>query len=304
LTVVVSSDILCDLTEQVMGDTQEMINLTCLMGPDQDPHTYATTPSDRKEIAQAQLFFYDGYNLSPTTAKLAESAEAGVKTVAVFEAAVPRPLMFEAGHDHDHGDEHGDDHNHGNDSDQPQPDPHVWQDVELTIAAVDVIAAELGAIAPQHRDTYTTNADQFTATLTALDAWIGDQIATIPPEQRTLITTHASFNYFVQAYGLTQAEALQGVTTEETPSAATVKRLVEQIQAASVPAIFAEAVINDRTLQTVAREAGVNLAEARLFTGSTGTLGGYVEMMVANTCAIATGLGGECQDFAPPNPAN
>ncbi|WP_072620645.1 metal ABC transporter substrate-binding protein [Spirulina major] len=320
VTVVVSSDILCDLTEQVMGATQETTDLTCLMGPDQDPHTYATTPSDRRAIAQAQLFFYDGYNLTPTIAQLADSAETGVKTVAVFEMAVPNPLMFDHdhNHDHDHGheDEHGahdheepehEDHGHeGNDQEKEtqQPDPHVWHDVEQAIAAVEVIAAELSAIAPQHRDTYARNADQFTQTLTTLDTWIGEQIATIPADQRILVTTHASFNYFVAAYGLTRAEALQGLSTEDAPSAATLKRLVEQIQATQVPTVFPENIANNTVLDTVTREAGVKSSATPLLTGSRGSLGSYVDMMVSNTCAIATGLGGQCQDFAPPNPTN
>jgi len=317
--VVVSSDILCHLTREVAAET---VDLTCLMDADQDPHTYQATPSDRRAIAQANLFLYDGYNLSAGTAGLAESAEAGVKTLAVYEQAVPDPILAVHRHDHedhDHDDaDHDpdpDDHDHADpDDDDPDdhddydhdddpddekvPDPHVWHDVDHIIAAVEIIATELATVAPDHAATYQENAADLTATLSELDDWIGKQIETIPAGQRVLVTTHGAFNYFVAAYGLESSAALQGVSTEETPSAATVKATVEKIQATQVPTIFTELTASNRAIATVAREAGVKVAEIPLFTETTGTAGSYVGMMAANTCAIVDGLGGNCTPFA------
>lgn len=303
--VVVSSDILCDLTTQLAAET---IDLTCLMDADQDPHTYSATPSDRRAIAQAALFLYDGYNLSAGTAGLAESAEPNVKTLAVYEQAVPDPILavhhhdhgdHSDDHDHDHADDHEDDHNHdhGDEEDEKVPDPHVWHNVEHMIAVVDIIATALAEAAPDHAETYEENATDLTATLSELDDWIRKQVETIPTGQRVLVTTHDAFNYFVTAYGLDASEALQGVSTEETPSAAAVKNVVEKIQAAKVPTIFTELTAANRAIATVAREAGVTVAETPLFTGSTGTTGSYVAMMAANTCVIVDGLGGKCTPF-------
>ncbi|MEA5419374.1 zinc ABC transporter substrate-binding protein [Spirulina sp. CCNP1310] len=315
--VIVSSDILCNLTRELAAAT---VDLTCLMDADQDPHTYQATPSDRRAIAQASLFLYDGYNLSAGTAGLAESAEAGVKTLAVYEQAVPDPILAIHRHDHDdhdhddpddHDHDHDDPDDHDHDHDDPDdhndhdddpdeekvPDPHVWHDVEHIISAVEIIATELATVAPDHAATYQENAANLTATLSALDDWIGQQIETIPAGQRVLVTTHGAFNYFVAAYGLESSAALQGVSTEETPSAATVKATVEKIQATQVPTIFTELTASNRAIATVAREAGVTIAETPLFTETTGTAGSYVGMMAANTCAIVDGLGGNCTPF-------
>jgi len=106
--VVATTSVLCDLTQQVAADT---IALTCLMEPGQDPHTYQARPSDRQAIDEADLVLYDGYNFAPSVLGLVEASTNTAPKVAVFEAAVPDPLMGK-GHDHDHDHAEGEAHDH------------------------------------------------------------------------------------------------------------------------------------------------------------------------------------------------
>lgn len=282
-SVVVADSILCNLTETI---AQETVELECLIDPDQDPHTYNATPSQRQTIETAQLILYGGYGLNPAIEKLVTATKIDAPKVAVNEIAVANPIMSEHDH-HDHEEEA--DHR------EIQADPHVWHDVQNAIAITEVIRASLTEINPDAAAEYDQNTEQLHRTLQQLDDWIKTQIATIPSDQRVLVTTHEAFNYYVQAYGLDQSSALQGISSETAPTANRLKELVYQIQATNVPTIFTEATGGDRIINTVAREAGVNVADQTLLADSLGTTDSYIEMMQHNTCAITNGLGGECQ---------
>jgi manganese/iron transport system substrate-binding protein len=304
--VVASNSILCDLTEKIARDT---IALKCLISPEQDPHTYTTKPSDRQALETAQLVLYGGYGLEMGLEGLIESVNSPAPKIAVFEQAVSEPMMT-AAHAHDEEsdahahDEESDAHAHDEESDAHAhdeeklvPDPHVWLDVENAIAIAKIIQDRLSTLNPDQAETYTQNAAELTADLERLNTWITDQIETIPASQRILITTHDAFNYFTQAYNFQDAEALQGLSTEETPTAAQVKTLVTKIKTAKVPAIFAEVSTNDRAIATVAREANVKVATPPLLTGGLGETETYTEMMTVNTCTIVDNLGGQCTPF-------
>ena len=280
IKVVASSSILCDLTDQIAHDT---VALQCLMSANQDPHTYSVIPSNRQAIEEAQLVLYDGYEFAPSLEKLVKSTTTPSPKVAVFEESVPNPLMG-----HHHGEE-------------VEPDPHVWYDVQNTIKSVEVIKNHLAQVNPTEADFYTDSAQQFEAQLGKLDSWIKGQIATIPQAQRTLVTTHDAFQYYAQAYGLNSSEALQGLSTEEQPTATQVKELVNKVKSAKVPTIFAEVAGNDRVITTVAREADITVSQKELLAGGLGEgsqADTYIGMMTSNTCTIVEGLGGECEPFS------
>ncbi|MEQ9550662.1 MAG: zinc ABC transporter substrate-binding protein [Coleofasciculus sp. G3-WIS-01] len=301
-SVVVSHRVLCDLTKEIAQDT---IQLNCLLDPNQDPHTYRSTPSHRKAVETAQLILYGGYDGEAGVEGLIEASNTSAPIVAVFEEAVPNPLEGEA-HHHDHGEkeqgEHSDhEENHAADKGEKVPDPHVWHDVQNGMAMVEVIRNQLAQINPDQADLYAENAQQLTSQLDQLDTWVNAQVATIPPGKRKIVTTHDALAYYVNAYGFEAAESLQGLSTEETPSAARVKELVETIEQAKVPTIFVETTTNSTAIETVAREADVKVSEQKLIVGSLGAqnsdTGTYIGMITHNTCAIAEGLGGTCTPF-------
>lgn len=142
-----------------------------------------------------------------------------------------------------------------------------------------------------------------------MDAWIKEQIATIPAEKRKLVTTHDALSYYADAYGLEVVGALKGVTTEEQPTAGRIAELVSEIKTVGVPTIFAETTINPKLMETVAREANVKISDKELYSDGLGAPGSgadtYEGMLKTNTCAIASGLGGNCTPFqatAAPTP--
>jgi manganese/iron transport system substrate-binding protein len=193
-------------------------------------------------------------------------------------------------HEHDHGDQ------------ELAPDPHVWNDPKNGIKMIEVIAESLTQIQPNHAQKYETEANQIKTELTKLYQWISAQIATIPPKQRKLVTTHGALGYYVKAYNLEFQGALSGLSTEGSPTAASIASLVKEIQKTQVPTIFAENSVNPKLIETVAKESNVKVSPLKLYAdglGEKGTEGEtYQTMLIANTKAIVEGLGGKYTAFS------
>ncbi|REJ38996.1 MAG: metal ABC transporter substrate-binding protein [Microcystis flos-aquae DF17] len=271
--VISTSTIIADLTAGVGG---EEIDHQDILKPGDDPHVYEPVPSDSVALEKADLILYNGYNLEPGLIKMIDSTAVKAKKVAVGEAITPLQMEKEG---------------------QKVPDPHVWGSAKNGIIMVKKIRDQLIELSPEDKEIFTENAAQLIRELENLDRWITAAIKTIPPSQRQLVTTHDAFQYYAHAYGLKVAGTLIGISTEEQPSAQTVKNLADAIKNLQVPAIFAETTINPTLITTVAEEAGVKLAPQQLYSDSIGAVGtrgdSYVKMLRENTRSIVESLGGK-----------
>ncbi|MBD2744333.1 metal ABC transporter substrate-binding protein [Coleofasciculus sp. FACHB-1120] len=276
--VVATSTIIEDLAAEVAGDE---IQLQGILEPGADPHVYEPVPQDSQALEKANLILYNGYNLEPGLIKLMNATSGEIRKVAVGE--VVKSLQLDKG------------------KGQVVPDPHVWGDVDNVIQMVGAIRDALIELSPEDREKFTQNAAQLTGELKQLDSWITQEIKTIPENKRKLVTSHDAFQYYARAYSIPVAGTLIGISTEEQPSAQTVKRLVESVKAETVPAIFAETTINPALIKTVAEESRVKLAPRQLYSDSIGAAGSdgdsYIKMMVANTRTIVEALGGKYTPF-------
>ncbi|MGI2905019.1 metal ABC transporter substrate-binding protein [Tolypothrix sp. VBCCA 56010] len=278
--VVATSTIIADLAQDVGKDE---IKLTGILKPGTDPHVYEPRPEDSRFLEEANLILYNGYNLEPGLIKIMKATGGKARQVAVGE--VVKPLQLDKG------------------KGEIVPDPHVWGNAENARAMVNAIRDALIELSPEDKEKFTQNATQLSKELQQLDSWIKQEIATIPPEKRKLITTHDAFQYYGRGYGIAIAGTLIGISTEEQPSAQTVQRLVESVKKIGVPAIFAETTINPALITTVAQEANVKLAPRQLYSDSIGAPGSegdsYIKMMEANTRTIVEALGGKYTPFQP-----
>ena len=277
--VVATNSVTCGLTREIAANT---IDLKCLIEPGADPHLYQPKPEDSKAIEQAQLILYGGYNFEYGLIKLIKATSNPVPKVAVHEIGVPKPQQLE---------EDG----------QIVTDPHVWHNAQNGVRIANAIADSLSKAFPNNAAKYTSNTKQLTGELKQIHTWIKYQIQTIPLGQRKLVTTHDAMGYYANAYGIPIEGALQGISTEERPTAARVAELVKDIRKSGVPTIFAEKTVNPQLIEAVAREANVKVAERELYADSLGEPGTdgdtYPKMLVANTRTIVEGLGGNYAAF-------
>ena len=93
------------------------------------------------------------------------------------------------------------------------------------------------------------------AELGQLDAYVLEQAARVPPEQRVLITAHDAFKYFGRAYGF-DVRGLQGISTAAEASTADMRALADFIAERKIPAIFIESSVPVRNVEAV--QAAVN----------------------------------------------
>ncbi|MFO0173106.1 MAG: metal ABC transporter solute-binding protein, Zn/Mn family [Aphanizomenon sp.] len=276
--VVVTSTIITNLAAEIGG---EEVQITGILKPGADPHIYEPVPADSRVLEKANLILYNGYNLEPGIIKLMNATGGNVKKIPVGE--VVKCLKLDKG------------------KGKIVPDPHVWGSAENVISMVKAIRDGLIELSPEDKNKFVENAKRLTDELQQLHIWINQEIQTIPPDKRKLITTHDAFQYYGNTYKIEISGTLIGISTEEQPSAQTVKKLVESIKKIGVPAIFAETTINPALIKIVAEEAGVKLAPTPLFSDSIGAKGSngdtYIKMMVANTRAIVEALGGKYTPF-------
>lgn len=279
--VVATTSVLCDLTKQIADTT---INLTCLIPPGVDPHVYRPKPEDKAAIEQANLILYNGYNLEPGLIRIIKSTKKSTLKIAVGQLAVPQPRQFL---------ENG----------KKVSDPHIWHDAKNTIRMVDIISNSLEKLEPTNATAYNIKKKKITNELIQLNRWIKSRIASIPPKEKKLVTTHNAFAYYAKAYGISLAGTLEGLNTEQRPTSARVKSLAQGIKKAKLPTVFAETTTDANLIQSIARNASAKISHRKLYADDIGEPGSegesYQKMMVANTRTIVEGLGGTYLLFDP-----
>jgi zinc/manganese transport system substrate-binding protein len=268
LKAIASFSILADLVREVGGDH---VDVAAIVGPDGDAHVFEPSPQDAKAIADARLVVINGLGLEGWMARLIQSS--GTKAPVVVASKGVRPLQGE-------GDEAG------------KPDPHAWQSIANAKIYVANIRDGLIAADPADKADFEANAKAYLAKLDQLEAEVKAAIASIPPKNRKIITTHDAFGYFGRAYGMSFI-APQGVSTETEPSAKDVAKIIRQIRAQRIPAVFLENISDDRLMQQIARETGAKIGD-KLYSDALSKPGGgadtYVAMMHNNIAAFTKAL--------------
>ncbi|MEV7422128.1 zinc ABC transporter substrate-binding protein AztC [Streptomyces sp. NPDC091212] len=272
--VVVTTNILGDITRNIVGDEAEV---TVLMRPHADPHSFGISAPQAASIERADLVVYNGLGLEENVLRPVEAARAaGVATLAVAEGV--DPLGYGSGESAD------------------TLDPHFWTDPERVAKAVDLIAGQVvEQVAGVDAAAIGRNAAEYSAKIDELTGWMREEFDRIPPEKRRLVTNHHVFGYLAQRFGFRIVGAvIPSGTTLASPSASDLKSLADAIEKAGVRAVFADASQPDRLAQVLGRESGIDVEIVPLFSESLTAEGEgaatYLEMMRANTASITAGL--------------
>ncbi|MEI3849697.1 MULTISPECIES: zinc ABC transporter substrate-binding protein AztC [Microbacterium] len=270
--IVVTTNILGDVVRAVVGDQADV---TTLMKPNADPHSFEISAQEAALLGAADLAVSNGLGLEEGLQQhLDRAAESGVDMVVAGDAIEVLAYGPEA---------------------DGAPDPHFWTDPQRMVDVVDALEDALAGIDGIDEGAIRAHADAYRAELADLDAEMTTAFAAIPEDHRALVTNHHVFGYLADRYGFRIVGAvIPGGTTLAAPSAADLRDLAAAIEEAGVPTIFAESSQPDRLVQVLAREAGIQVDVVELFTESlTGPGEGadtYLTMMRTNTERIAQGL--------------
>ncbi|MDP5370592.1 MAG: zinc ABC transporter substrate-binding protein, partial [Pseudomonadota bacterium] len=255
------------LTQNIPADIA-VISTQSLVPLQNDPHVHQITPMDAKAMEKADLIITIGLSFE---CWMNNSAATHSPHTTLFQAAagVDARLI-------------------------PAPDPHIWHDVQKVRQMVTNIAKVLCEKLPKAAQIINNNARVYDAELVKLDAWVRDEIAKTPLEQRKIITTHDAFYYYGKAYGVT-FHAPVGLSTEAEADSKTVALLINQIKNENIKAIFFENLANRNIIRQIANETGIRIQEGDLLyadslSEESGVAYDYIAMMKHNTTLIVRAL--------------
>ena len=268
IPVVASFSILADFARQLGG---ERVKVTALVGPNGDTHVYQPKPSDAKELAAARLLLVNGLGLEGWIDRLITASKSKARVVIVTRGIKPQEMREEG---------------------RVALDPHAWQTIANAKIYVANIRDGLIAVDPSGAEIYRAHAEDYLEKLSALEDEVKAAIGQIPPERREIITTHDAFGYFGTAYGF-KFIAPEGVSTETEASAGDVAKIIRQIKAQKIPAVFLENIVDPRLLRSIATESGAKIG-GTLYSDALsppdGPAATYIDMMHNNVGALSEAL--------------
>ncbi|TCU19131.1 metal ABC transporter substrate-binding protein [Rhizobium sullae] len=269
LKVVASFTVLADVVSQVGGDH---VTVTSLVGPNGDPHEFEPSPADAKHLKAAQVTFVSGEGLEGWMDRLISASGYKGTPVTVSDGIKTR-TMEEDG--------------------ETVTDPHVWNSPVNVKVWVANIEKALSAADPADAGAFKANAERYTKTLNALDAYAHSKFDAVPDARRKVLTSHDAFGYFGREYNVSFLAPL-GMSTETEASAADVAKLIEQIKTEHVKSYFFENSNDPRLVRQVAKATGAepggelyveSLSDAK------GPAPSYEKMFRYNVDQIAAALG-------------
>lgn len=228
ISIVATTSMIADAARQIAGDSLEV---TGLMGPGVDPHLYKPTQGDISRLTGASLILYNGLHLEGKMQEVFEKLSAR-KTVVAVSRDIPSSSLIILN--------------------EPQgaPDPHIWFDVALWSTAVQTISRTLQEHDPPRAAYYQQRTEAYLDELAQLHEEVRQQIATIPAEQRVMVTAHDAFSYFGRAYNI-EVRGLQGISTLSEYGVQDISRLVDYISRRNIKAVFVETSVSPKALEAV-----------------------------------------------------
>ena len=289
LNVVTTVAPITSIAENVGGDR---IQLTGIIPEGINSHTFEPIPSDSQLLSRADLIIINGLDLEIPTVKL---AQANMKQGAVILSLGDKTIT-ESDYIFDFSFPKANGH----------PNPHLWLNPQYAMRYAELVRDELIRLDPKNKAAYEANAAQYLKKLTALDQAIKEAAATIPAQNRRLLTYHDSWPYFARRYGFQVIGAVQPSDFSD-PSPREVARLIDQIRKEKVPAVFGSEVFPSPVLEQIARETKTRYIDKLRDDELPGKPGApehsYIGMMVENLTIMFEALGGSSAALKRVDPA-
>lgn len=265
--VVASASMFSDMAANIGGELIETATIVPIGG---DPHIYEPTPGDVRLIVKADLILQNGLTFEGWINDLIRNSGNNAPVVTITDGISP---IVSAKH-------------------QNATDPHAWMEpVNGKIYALNIKEA-LVKLLPDHAAQINDQYNAYVSQLDELDKYIRENIAKIDSNKRILITSHDSFHYYGQRYGV-RLESVLGTSTDADVRTSDLVRLNQVIKENKIPVVFIESTINPKLLNQVASDNNISIG-GKLFSDSLGDKDSpantYLNMIRHNTEVIVNGL--------------
>ncbi len=283
LRVVATTSFIGDWVRAVGGSDVE---LTVLVGPNGDPHSYTPTPKQARAVSQANFVFAHGFALESwldraTSGSIAEVIKLNERSLTDVDRIIGVNCSSCQGN--------GDGHVH---TPRDVVDPHTWLDPLLVREQVISIRNILMRHHPDAKVSILERTAAYVQQLDDLDDEILAYCQKIPSEERRFATAHHNWAYFARRYDFTiEGVVLNAHSTEAgAPSMQAFQALTEHLKTQGVRAMLADNTHDNRLASELAKDAGIELIDD-LATGALGhpgsPTGTYLSMMRHNAKRLA-----------------
>lgn len=278
LNIVCTTGMIGDALMHIAGDAAQV---TTLMGPGVDPHLYKPTQGDLGLLSQADVIVYNGLHLEGKMGEILQKLSRTKTVIALGELLPPELLRHPEG-------------------DSKAYDPHIWFDVSLWARAVRETGKQLAQTDSSNAALFRANTAAYASQLDNLHHRVLERMASIPPEQRVLVTAHDAFGYFGRAYHM-EVRGLQGISTASEYGLRDISDMVNFLTERKIKAVFVESSVPAKSLEAVlegcARRGHQVRIGGHLYSDAMGEkgspTGSYTGMVEANVETIVGALGGQ-----------
>lgn len=270
-----------DFAKQIAKDKAEV---TLLLPPGTESHTFDPGPSDIIKISDSDMFLYTGKFMEPWADRLISGIDN--KNLKVVNVSSQIGLL-KSNHEHDDAEEaNGVEHDH-------EYDPHIWLDPILACQMVDNIASAFCEKDPANANFYNENATAYKKELELLDSDISNVVKT--SKRKTMVfASRFAYLYFINRYNLDYIAAFDGCSAESEPSVKKMTEIIDFIKINNIPAIYYEEFNVPKIARSICDSTGVkalkfstvhNVSKEELESGKT-----YLELMRENLENLKQGL--------------
>ena len=228
---------------------QDRADVTLLLSPGREAHSFEPTPLDAVTISEADVFLYNGGEGEYWVESMLDAAGEHIAVasrmmdyVDALNEEYVEGMQGADGHDHDH--EHGshDDHDHDHeedehDSDEIEYDEHIWTSPKNAVVLCRAVCDAICKADPANEDFYRTNCDDYCAQLEALDARFS-ALCESAPRRLLIFADRFPMLYFCREYGLDYRAAFHGCSGDTEPSLATIKFLIDKVEDENIPVVY------------------------------------------------------------------
>lgn len=271
---------------------KDKVNVSLLLPPGIEPHSFEPKPADVVRISKADIFIYTGKYMEPWAEDMIKGA--ANKNLMAVDASQGIALTAEEDNDkeqdnHKGGQEDGRYHYRGK-------DPHIWLDLGNAQVMVNTVAMALAQRDAGNKDFYLNNAREYNAKLAEMDGRLKGIFSGC--KRKTIISGgHFTFGYFVRRYGLRYVSAYKGFSPNAEPSPRAIAELINKLKDSGAGYVYYEELLDPKVPRIISQETGArlellhaahNVSKDELKRGL-----GYLEIMEENLRKLKLGL--ECE---------
>lgn len=260
--------VIADIARNVAGDAAVVESIT---KPGAEIHDYQPTPRDIVRAKDADLIFWNGFNLERWFERFLQDVE-GVPSVVVSEGV--EPLSIYEGPYTD------------------KPNPHAWMSTENALIYIRNIRDAFVAQDPENAKTYRRNAEVYSQKVRAIKSDLIASLSRVPADKRYLVTSEGAFSYLAKDLKMKEIY-LWPMNADQQGTPQQVRKVIDVVRLNDIPVVFSESTISDKPARQVASETdavygGVLYVDS--LSEPEGSVPTYLDLLQVTTNTIAEGF--------------